>query len=87
MKNKVLAIIIYGILGLILAAFIFFTLSSAFSAPFIVELQREIIKSTTLTTIDIDKVSQWGMIISAVILVALLVIFDERDYRKEINKH
>lgn len=85
MKNKWLKIVLYCLLALVLAFFIFFTFASAFDAQFVVELQKEIVKSTSLVTFDVLSFAEWGAIITTIILVALLTIFDEIGYRKELN--
>ncbi len=85
MTKKLLAIIGYSFLGLLLAVFIFFAISSSVNAPFILALQRDIVKSTSLTSLDIFSVAQWGIGITTVVLVGLLVFFDERLYRKGLK--
>ena len=85
MKGKKIEVVVYVILCLILAVFIFFAIASAFDVSFIGQLQRYVVKNTSWSTFDIYTISEWGMIITTVVLVALLVIFDERIYRKSLK--
>ncbi|MDD2434248.1 MAG: hypothetical protein PHY11_04720 [Bacilli bacterium] len=86
MKRTKIEIVIYVILGLILAAFVFFAITSAFNLRFIVQLQRNVIANTSWKTFDVFVVSEWGMVATTAVLVILLVVFDERVYRKKLRE-
>lgn len=85
MKRKKIEVVIYVVLTLLLGVFVFFAVSSALEVNFAMALQKSVAANTAWKTFDIFAVAEWGMVITTAILVILLVIFDERVYRRRLR--
>lgn len=83
-KQNVVLLIVYIVLSVVLFASLFFVAGAVFEWDFVLQLEKLIVKSNY--DFDILVWGYWIAGISAVVLVAILMIEDEVEKRKSYKK-
>lgn len=81
--KKIILSVLYLILGVILVAAIVFALASAYDAPFAVSIEHYINIDLQYYEFELLKFSQQIMVGSAIVLIAILVFFDNRVLKRK----
>lgn len=80
--RNLIVLILYIVLGVAFSVSLVLAISTAFAAPFALSLERYITIDLAYYEFDLLAFCQNIMLISAVILIVVLVFFDERASKK-----